>query len=324
MSVPRRSSIVIPTKNRAEDLRRTLPTLLEQTVAPAEIIIVDQSRDDASWEVVKDYEARARVRSSAAPRFIYLHEPEINSAGAARNVAIEKASGDILIFLDDDVLLEANFIEEILAPYAQDANIGGVSGVITNYPQPSLIRRWIARLFWTGPFHDERQEIYWHCDQLREAKPFSVRKFGAGLMSVKRQALGEIRFDDRYRGPGEDVDVSWRISERSPLVITSRARLVHVRTSAGAPRDHWLTSDSRSSYYLYLRHWNHGLKNRVCFVWLNIGYAAMATFASLRQASLKPWQALVQGIRLGSEEGDPASYSHGLGKAVSSDGRGRD
>lgn len=43
------------------------------------------------------------------------HEPEINCAGAARNVAIGKATGDILVFLDDDVLLEPNFIEEILA-----------------------------------------------------------------------------------------------------------------------------------------------------------------------------------------------------------------
>lgn len=167
------------------------------------------------------------------------------------------------------------------------------------HPKPSLRKRWLSRVFWTGPFHDERQEVYWHCDQLRQAKPFRVRKFGAGLMSVKRQALGNIRFDDLYKGSGEDVDVSWRISEHSQLVITPGARLVHVRTDEGTPREHWLRSDAQSSYYLYHRHWRHGITNRLCFVWLNIGYAVVATLASLRRSSLGPWQALIQGVRLG-------------------------
>jgi GT2 family glycosyltransferase len=300
MTASRSLSIIIPTKNRAQALSQTLPTLLEQTTLPTEMIIVDQSNNDSTREIVKKLETRLSERGASAPKFVYLYEPQISSAGTARNVAIEKATGDVLVFLDDDVLVEPSFLEEILAAYAQNSAIGGVSGVITNYPKPPLRQRWLTRLFWTGPFHDERQQIYWQCDKLRKSGPFRVRKFGAGLMSVKRQALGDIRFDEFYKGSGEDVDVSWRISERFPLVMTPRARLVHVRTSEGLPRDHWLTSDAQASYFLYRRHWRHGIKNRLCFAWLNIGYAVVATLASLRRGSLGPLRALREGLRLGS------------------------
>jgi glycosyltransferase involved in cell wall biosynthesis len=300
MAVSGNLSIIIPTKNRAQALSRTLPTLLRQSSLPAEIIIVDQSDEDATREIIKDLQSRSNQQGASAPKFVYLYEPQISCAGAARNVAIEKASGDVLVFLDDHVLLEPNFLEEILKAYAQEPALGGVSGVITNYPKPPLRQRWLTRLFWTGPFHDERQQIYWQCDKLRDSVPFRVRKFGAGLMSVKRQALGDVRFDEFYKGSGEDVDVSWRISERFPLVIAPRARLVHVRTSEGMPRDHWLTSDVQSSYFLYRRHWRHGIKNRLCFAWLHIGYLLIAALASVRRGSLEPWRALRKGLRLGS------------------------
>ena len=150
------------------------------------------------------------------------------------------------------------------------------------------------------PFHDERQEIYWNCDSLRNAAPFPVRKFGAGLMSVKREALGEIRFDPLYRGSGEDVDVSWRVSERYPLVIAPRARLVHVRTGEGIPRLHWLASDMQGSYFLYRRHWRQGLRNWLSFAWLHVGYAALAFLSSVRQGSWKPLRAFREGLRLGA------------------------
>lgn len=303
MSSPKSLSVIIPTKNRANALRDTLPTLLNQTAPASEILIVDQSDTDETRTLVNDSELASASLRERAPKFIYICEPNLTCAGAARNVAIDRASGGILVFLDDDVLLEPDFLQQLLGAYQQQPNLGGVSGVITNYPKPSTKQRWITRIFWTGPFRDDRQEIYRNCDALRNAAPFPTRKFGAGLMSITREALGDIRFHPTYRGSGEDVDVSWRVSEHHPLVISPRARLVHVRTGEGPTRLHWLAADMQGSYFQYRRLWKGGLGNWLSFAWLHIGYATLALLSSIRQGSTQPLRAFREGLRLGAATG---------------------
>lgn len=308
------SSVIIPTRNRATDLGRTLPTVLEQTHLPDEIIIVDQSSDDSTKWVVQDFAAKLAALNRAAPKFVYLYEPSVVGAGGARNLAIAQAKGEILVFLDDDVLLEPSFLKEMLLVYEQNPNVGGVSGVITNYPCPLLPRRLMNSIFRIGPFHDERQPIYQDAERLRDAPPFPVRKFGAGVMSVRGSALAGERFDDRYRGAGsEDVDLSWRLSEQWPLVMTTRSRLFHIRTQQGPSRDHWLTYEIKCDYYLFHRRWRKGIKNRLCFAWLNVGYFLLAAFASMKRRSLEPWRALGNGIRSGHEQ---AELSNGNSQSV--------
>jgi len=276
-----------------------MPSLVLQTHPPDEVIFVDQSSDNSTRTVVESFEKRI---TGEKPRFLYLHETNHSGAASARNSAIDGTKADILIFLDDDVVLEPDFVEELLNVYEKYPTVGGVSGVITNYSAPSLSWRIVRRLFWTGPFHDERQPIYWNADRLRNHEPFPVRKFGSGVMSVRHSAFARDRFDERYRGAGaEDVELSWRLSERHPFMITPRARLVHVRTEAGRSRAHWLQLEAFSSYYLYRRLWSHEMKNRICFGWLNVGYALLATVSSLRRLSLEPWRATLKGADLGSE-----------------------
>src|SRR5690348_12119995 len=125
-------SVIIPTKNRAADLARTIDTLLQQTVQPLELIIVDQSPEPTF------------TRKIVIP-VVCIHDPTLSGASVARNVAMDRAQGDIWLFLDDDVLLEHDFIEEILKAY--DDNVTGVSGIITNYSVPPLKQRLWESLF---------------------------------------------------------------------------------------------------------------------------------------------------------------------------------
>ena len=306
-------SVIIPTLNRAADLGRTLSTLLAQTIPPEEIVIVDQTQDDSARRVVKQFSVGLTTEAKQTPRMIYLYHPGLFGVGAARNIAIEQATGGTLVFLDDDVLLESDFLAELLTVYQQDPHVGGVSGVVTNYPLPSARERFMYRLFRRGPFHDERQPIYWNCEKLRQTGPFPARKFGGGLMSLTREALDGERFDPQYKGAGsEDIDLSWRVSERWPLVITPRARLIHVRTDSGRPRDHWFTYAVKCDYYCYFRLWNNGMKNRLCFVWLNLGYMLLAAASGMKRLSLGPWRAFIEGVKLGREQVKLSNDQHGF------------
>ncbi|MBK5295261.1 MAG: glycosyltransferase family 2 protein [Acidobacteriia bacterium] len=292
-----RLSAIIATKNRAATLSGTLETILRQTVPVDDLVIVDQSADASTRDLIARFARDLRTADAALPEVIYLYDPTLSGAGAARNAGIERAGGDLLIFLDDDVLLEENFFEQLAAAYEGNPELGGVQGIITNYSRPPLRGRLLEEFFFIGPFRDERMPIYWNAEHLRHQSPIPVRKFTSCLMSVKRSALGPDRFDADYNGRGEDIDLSWRVSERYPLVIAPAARARHLRTPLARSPESWLTASLLGYCYLYHRIWNTSVANRLCFAWLKCGFALVALVSSIRKRSIAPWSAFMAAIR---------------------------
>lgn len=110
-----RVSVIIPTYNRAGLLRDTLASVLAQTVAPFEILVInDGSTDD--------------TRALLARQFpqVSVHSIAHAGQGAARNVGIELARGDALAFLDSDDLWDACFIEQMTAALENSPRAGFV------------------------------------------------------------------------------------------------------------------------------------------------------------------------------------------------------
>jgi glucosyl-dolichyl phosphate glucuronosyltransferase len=288
LAMTARVSVIIPTKNRAVDLERTIETLLMQTVKPFEIIVIDQSASPS-------FTKRLPIPMQ------YIHDCSLSGASAARNVGMHGAQGDVWLFLDDDVVLEANFIEEILRTYR--ANVTGISGIITNYSMPPLRQRMWEKIFQRGPFQDERQIVYRNVSRHSRAGCIPVRFFGAGLMSFRAEAIREHQFDPHLTGPspGEDVDFCLRLPKGSTLLINPRARLIHNRSAENRNSSHWLSVQSQVAYYLRERHWRSGIRNNICFAWLKVGYAMLATYSLLRSGSSEAWRAWRAGAKRGRE-----------------------
>lgn len=286
-SISAKVSVIIPTKNRTEDLACTLDGLLHQTRRPDEIVIVDQSSSPSS-----------ELMRFSIP-LVYVYAPEVSGAAVARNVAMDQATGDIWLFLDDDVILEPQYVEEILAAYLPE--IAGVSGIITNYSVPPLSRRMFEALFVRGAFHDDRQRVYWYAEQVRFKGPQKVRQFGCGVMSFRADVIRNLRFDPALTGGSlaEDIDFCARLPRGSKLVMAPNARLIHKRSETGRVMAHWLDQHAQSSSYMRARNWNRGLKDDVCFAWLQVGYAVMASIGAMKRVSLEPFQAWKTGAARG-------------------------
>lgn len=89
-------SVVIPTRDRAEDCRLAVESALAQSFAPLEVIVIDDRSTDATGEVLGEIAAGDR-------RVTYIRR-EAGPAGPAgtRNAGIRVAKGDLIAFLDDD------------------------------------------------------------------------------------------------------------------------------------------------------------------------------------------------------------------------------
>lgn len=294
-------SVIIPTKNRLNDLKVTVESLLDQTILPNQLIIVDQSSGDESRREICRLMAEVPREVSDRLRLNYVHDPSITGLAQARNRSMQIADCAIWLFLDDDVQLEPDFIENLLATYRLFPSAAGVSGIVTNYSLPPGPARAWRTLFVRGPFHDDRQPIYWNASRLRDSEAVPVSRLGGGLMSFRADRIGDARFDENLSGvsDGEDVDFCCHLNPGSPLLITPKARLVHNQSPSGRSLKHWTSREAKSNHYLYYRNWRSGVFNRLSFCWLNLGYGLVASFASLRRRSLTPWRELLQGMRDG-------------------------
>ena len=318
-------SVLIPTKDRPHDLLHTLHTITRQTVLPAQLVIVDQSDTPRILRSIERQIHFVNSDSSARLRLAYLHAPSLSNPASARNLAMDYADGDIWLFLDDDVSLEPDFIEEIQRTYSAHADVDGVSGIITNYAAPSrLFRAWLKVFTW-GPFYDERQPIYWKADALRASAPLCVRKFGSGLMSFRADVIHRLRFDDTPRSSfrGEDVDFCMQLRPGSKLLVAPKARLTHKGGPAGRSLEGWLRGEVSAAFYLYERHWNSGLRNRFCLGILVTGYTVLSILESLRQRSTRPLRGFYAGVCDRSwRNKNPSTASPGLPQGTDSGGHG--
>lgn len=104
-------SIIIPTFNRAHLIGETLDSVLAQTYQNWECIVVDDGSTDDTDEIMAGY-----VGNDA--RFQYYHRPsnQLKGAPVCRNIGLENATGDYIIFFDSDDLMTSEHIRIKLIP----------------------------------------------------------------------------------------------------------------------------------------------------------------------------------------------------------------
>lgn len=114
----------IPTLNRAEQLSKTLGSISSNTIVPDKVLIVDQSDNDETWKVVKEFMDKLNIE--------YL-KADYKGLTKARNEILERSeSFDVVTFLDDDVVLRKDYLERIMRAFEDDRELAGCQGFIEN------------------------------------------------------------------------------------------------------------------------------------------------------------------------------------------------
>jgi glycosyltransferase involved in cell wall biosynthesis len=124
-----RASLVIPTRNRAPVLRRTLASLAGQTISDFEVVVVDDGSDDPTPAIVREFDGVLDLR--------YVRRAHRGIA-TARTAAMRAARGQLLIQTDDDRLAGPSFVADHLAAHAD-----GVPRVVAGR-QRAVLAQWSA------------------------------------------------------------------------------------------------------------------------------------------------------------------------------------
>lgn len=132
-------SVVIATFERPEELRTTLHSLAAQTRPPAQVIVVDSSRDERTRAVVECAALAVRYERAVKP-----------SAAIQRNQGAALVTTSLVAFTDDDVFIPSGSLEKICTAFEEDSSgmIGGVAARIDGmeHPIPRGLLRWYYRL----------------------------------------------------------------------------------------------------------------------------------------------------------------------------------
>ena len=114
-------SLIIPTYLREKALRDTLEDALQQTHTPLEILVIDQTRSH-------EPETETLLERLAGEGKIHWSRLEWASLPGARNFGVRRAQGDIILFIDDDVRMEPNFVEAHVQNFLDRPEVGAVAG----------------------------------------------------------------------------------------------------------------------------------------------------------------------------------------------------
>lgn len=109
-------SVVIPTKDRIDDLVNLINCLKKQTIPPSEVLIIDSSDNPVSIEELPELSTIKLIRS----------EP---SVCIQRNIGIRQSKGDYILLCDDDVEFAEYYIEQLLDHLQMNKNVVAVTGL---------------------------------------------------------------------------------------------------------------------------------------------------------------------------------------------------
>ena len=188
-------SLIVCTRNRAPQLRGMLAALLESDLArnEVEVVLVDSASTDDTPQVIAQFAANTGARAVRV---------EQAGLGLARNAGIERSSGRLLVFTDDDCYVAATYFSTLRTNFDSSKYQYGMGSVLLFDPT------------------DDRRVANYTIDAKRELPPYSLLPAGAiqgANMFFLREVFERAGLFDARLGAGtpfpcEDIEMAARAS----------------------------------------------------------------------------------------------------------------
>ena len=191
-------SVILPTFNRRDSLRVTLDGLAQQDLAAIwEAVIVSDGSTDGTAEMVREYQ-------KTAPFSLRFIEQTNAGPARARNRGIQEASGEIIVFIDDDVEPFPTFLSRHFAHHETATDQAVIGPMLPDPKRRSAEPVWIA---WEHAML-EKQYRAWRTG---EWKGVGAHHFYSGNASLRREHLEAVGGFNETFGRQEDVELAVRL-----------------------------------------------------------------------------------------------------------------
>lgn len=199
-------SVYIPCFNGTRHIAQCIASLLTQSHAPDEIVVVDDGSADDSAEIASTY-----------PIKLVRHDHNMGLA-AARNTGVSNTSGDIVASIDADCFASRDWLKRLVRTFERNPHVVGVAGCLVEGNCRTLADRWRVH----------------HMAQNHGAKLIVNPPFLHGANTAfRRTALEAVNgYNAAFRTNGEDFDLCFRMRKILPdrhLIYDPRPRVTHMR-----------------------------------------------------------------------------------------------
>jgi glycosyltransferase involved in cell wall biosynthesis len=206
-------SIIIPTYNRLEKMKKTLESFCRQTLPQKdfEIIVVDDGGSDGTKEFMEDFQKSTDLNL----KYFYL---EHRGPGAARNFGVEKATFPLILFCGDDTFPDKKLLEAHIAYHQQKMDVAVLglalwdeSEKVTDY------MRWLAP---EGP--------QFHYNTIKNRNDAGFDHFYTCNISLEKKWLESEKFDEKFDCAFEDIDLGLRLEKKGlKIFYEPSAKIFH-------------------------------------------------------------------------------------------------
>ena len=202
-------SVIVPTYNRKEQLRRTILAYQQQTISPDkfELVVIDDGSSDGTDQLVED------LKEKAAFRIIY-HYQENQGPAAARNWAIANASSDLVLITGDDIIPAEVLLEEHLKAHEKYSE-----------KNKAILGRidWPSHICVTPLMHyiTQASGLQFGFHLIKNPKNASFWFFYTSNISLKRSfMLDNGLFDTSFTHAAlEDTELGYRLQKRGLRIV---------------------------------------------------------------------------------------------------------
>lgn len=282
----------MPAYNRAYILKKSLEALSVQDFPDSdfEVIVVDDGSTDETEKVVMQM-----GKSITNVKYI---KQENSGQGTARNNGIAHAEGEVIIFIQDDIIVKKDFVTEHMRFHLRFPELNhAVLGLTLWHPEMEItpLMRWLTNGSSIFGRFGGHQFAY---EKLRGHETADYNFFYTSNISLKRKLLLKNPFDTDFSGYGwEDVELGYRLYKRVGLVIhyNSNAIGYHYHEISERSMCDRMESIGRSAHIIHSKYPELGkvpsLYKKVIFILLS-NPLALFLFGVIRNFSQGKFSAL--------------------------------
>lgn len=188
-----------------------------------QFIFVDDGSQDRTPEIISGYVSQLGSRAKA-------YKSDWKGLGHARNLVVNNADGDYVLFVDADQILTPKYMKAQVGMFEENPEVGITAGIFKTVPGNTILNLEVIPHIVNQKNYQKPRSFIWKTAKL----------IGTGGTAFRTKALRQVAgFDEKIKGASEDTDLVLRIKKAGWLIKPNSGELYELHGGLSRPKDLW-------------------------------------------------------------------------------------